>query len=140
MSRLLQAEVTASAMTNFLNEDDYNKGMATPKKSKKIEANNALPIENAEGTEESSTSRRTIAKPAKAAGSETAAKRHRKLTPAAETGKTVWVEASEKKAPKRTVTQEEIACLAYSYWEARGCQGGSPHEDWIRAERELYFQ
>jgi hypothetical protein len=34
-------------------------------------------------------------------------------------------------------TQEQIACLAYSYWEARGCQGGSPKEDWLRAEREL---
>jgi hypothetical protein len=27
--------------------------------------------------------------------------------------------------------------LAYLYWEARGCQGGSPEEDWLRAEREL---
>jgi hypothetical protein len=34
-------------------------------------------------------------------------------------------------------TQDEIASLAYLYWEARGCQGGSPEEDWIRAEREL---
>ena len=32
---------------------------------------------------------------------------------------------------------EEIALLAYSYWEARGCQGGSSEEDWLRAEREL---
>ncbi|MBS1857167.1 MAG: DUF2934 domain-containing protein [Acidobacteria bacterium] len=32
---------------------------------------------------------------------------------------------------------EEIARLAYSYWEARGGQGGSPEEDWARAEREL---
>jgi hypothetical protein len=34
-------------------------------------------------------------------------------------------------------TREDIARLAYSYWEARGCQGGSPEEDWTRAEREL---
>jgi hypothetical protein len=34
-------------------------------------------------------------------------------------------------------TGEEIARLAYSYWEARGCQGGSAEEDWLRAEREL---
>jgi len=34
----------------------------------------------------------------------------------------------------------EIAVLAYSYWEARGCQGGSPEEDWFRAERELRSQ
>jgi hypothetical protein len=34
-------------------------------------------------------------------------------------------------------TQEQIACLAYSFWEARGYQGGSQEEDWLRAEREL---
>jgi hypothetical protein len=34
-------------------------------------------------------------------------------------------------------SQDEIANLAYLYWEARGCQGGSPEEDWLRAEREL---
>ena len=32
---------------------------------------------------------------------------------------------------------QEIARLAYSYWEARGCKGGSAEEDWLRAEREL---
>jgi hypothetical protein len=32
---------------------------------------------------------------------------------------------------------EQIAALAYSYWEQRGFQGGSPEEDWLRAEREL---
>jgi hypothetical protein len=39
----------------------------------------------------------------------------------------------------RTVTHEQIARLAYSFWEARGCQGGSEHDDWLRAERELLF-
>ena len=37
----------------------------------------------------------------------------------------------------RRPTHEEIARLAYSYWEARGYQGGSPWEDWLRAERAL---
>jgi hypothetical protein len=32
---------------------------------------------------------------------------------------------------------EEIARLAYSYWEARGRDGGSPEEDWFRAESDL---
>jgi len=32
---------------------------------------------------------------------------------------------------------DEIARLAYSYWEARGYAGGSPEEDWLRAQREL---
>ena len=34
-------------------------------------------------------------------------------------------------------TFEAIAQLAYSYWEARGYQGGSAEEDWLRAESEL---
>jgi hypothetical protein len=34
--------------------------------------------------------------------------------------------------------QEEIAALAYSYWATRGYFGGSPEEDWLRAEQELY--
>ena len=34
-------------------------------------------------------------------------------------------------------SQDEIARLAYSYWEARGYAGGSPQEDWLRAQREL---
>ena len=35
------------------------------------------------------------------------------------------------------LTHAEIARLAYSYWEARGYNGGSPGEDWLRAEQEL---
>jgi hypothetical protein len=34
-------------------------------------------------------------------------------------------------------TEDQISELAYSYWEARGFQGGSPWEDWFRAEEEL---
>ena len=30
-----------------------------------------------------------------------------------------------------------VARVAYLYWEARGCQGGSPAADWLRAEQEL---
>lgn len=37
----------------------------------------------------------------------------------------------------RIVSHEEIAILAYSYWEGRGYQGGCPIDDWLRAEREL---
>ena len=35
------------------------------------------------------------------------------------------------------VDTEEVARLAFSYWQARGCQGGSPEEDWFRAEQEV---
>jgi hypothetical protein len=40
-------------------------------------------------------------------------------------------------APVAQPTHEEIAALAYSYWEGRGYQGGTPEEDWLRAEAEL---
>lgn len=36
-----------------------------------------------------------------------------------------------------TSRREKVALLAYSYWEQRGCLGGSPEEDWYRAEREV---
>lgn len=51
--------------------------------------------------------------------------------------------ATHKRASRKTAaemrvpTHEEIAALAYSYWEARGFKGGSDVEDWLRAEREL---
>jgi hypothetical protein len=37
----------------------------------------------------------------------------------------------------QVVSKEEIAQLAYSYWEARGRPHGSAAEDWLRAERDL---
>jgi hypothetical protein len=37
-------------------------------------------------------------------------------------------------------THEEIAALAYSLWEARGCPEGSPEEDWLNAEGALIEQ
>ena len=40
-------------------------------------------------------------------------------------------------ASDSVVTSDAIAKLAYSYWEARGYEGGSPEEDWLHAEREL---
>jgi hypothetical protein len=33
--------------------------------------------------------------------------------------------------------QEQIAALAYGFWQARGCPDGTPEEDWFRAEREI---
>jgi hypothetical protein len=34
--------------------------------------------------------------------------------------------------------REEIARIAYSYWEQRGYHGGSPDEDWFRAVEEYH--
>jgi len=39
--------------------------------------------------------------------------------------------------PVTNPTFDDIAALAYSYWEARGYQGGSPQADWLRAEQTL---
>ena len=40
-------------------------------------------------------------------------------------------------AAMAAVPQEAVALLAYEYAEARGFVGGSPEEDWLRAEQEL---
>lgn len=37
----------------------------------------------------------------------------------------------------RAPTQEEVAVLAYSLWQARGCPVGTPDEDWFSAESRL---
>jgi DUF2934 family protein len=42
-------------------------------------------------------------------------------------------------SPRTAPSCDAIAQLAYSYWEARGYQGGSPEEDWLRAEQELVY-
>lgn len=34
-------------------------------------------------------------------------------------------------------TREDVARLAYKYWEMRGRQHGYAEEDWLRAEHEL---
>ena len=47
----------------------------------------------------------------------------------------------EYEPPARTAERpehDEIARLAYSYWEGGGGREGSAMEDWLRAERELW--
>ncbi len=44
--------------------------------------------------------------------------------------------AAESAAP----THEEVAQLAYHYWEARGRPLGSPEEDWFRAEQDVLME
>lgn len=44
---------------------------------------------------------------------------------------------AEDRVPTFTITHEDISRLAFSYWERRGYQGGSPDEDWQRAQEEL---
>jgi hypothetical protein len=74
--------------------------------------NEARSIISAEGTAAPVTHRRSLRAP---------------VAPAPEESEPV-VEVSE---------QEEVAKLAYSYWEARGGQDGSPDDDWYRAVQEV---
>jgi len=39
---------------------------------------------------------------------------------------------------RRSVTHEEIASLAYSYWIAGGRRGDTALSDWLHAERVLH--
>jgi len=57
--------------------------------------------------------------------------------PESETKMSVQVSAEAATSPAPISEGEEIARLAYSYWEARGRQGGSAEEDWARAEHEV---
>ena len=45
--------------------------------------------------------------------------------------------ATSNGSPHASVDPNEIASLAHALWEARGGQGGSPEDDWYRAEQEL---
>jgi hypothetical protein len=69
-------------------------------------------------------------KSAKASAPKSAVQRHRKAAGP------VTVETPVQ-ARINNARTEDIARLAYSLWEARGCQDGSPEEDWFRAEQEL---
>ena len=40
-------------------------------------------------------------------------------------------------AQERSVSQEEVARLAHTYWQQRGGNHGYHIEDWFRAEQEL---
>jgi hypothetical protein len=72
---------------------------------------------------------------APARGKSRVTRKHKTI--ATETPEPVNHAASPAESPVTVPTFEEIARLAYSYWEARGYQGGSPEEDWLRAESAL---
>ena len=61
--------------------------------------------------------------------------RHRRFDPLGSTMTKDWVAVGEKRyAP----SHDEIARLAYSYWQARREEeGGSAMDDWLRAEKDL---
>jgi len=67
--------------------------------------------------------------------------RTRELKPAAvaETSATSNAGALSKTVAKETFAypHDEVAKLAYSFWEQRGYQHGNAVEDWLRAERQI---
>ena len=46
------------------------------------------------------------------------------------------VAAPKSAAPVNGDARKQIELIAYCYWQARGCVGGDPVEDWVRAESE----
>ena len=44
---------------------------------------------------------------------------------------------ARKSSQPDAVNSNEIAALAFSLWEARGCPEGSPEVDWFQAEQQL---
>jgi hypothetical protein len=56
---------------------------------------------------------------------------------AAQAGASSQAEVAVENQPEITPSQEDIAKLAYSLWQARGSSDGSPEDDWLRAEQEL---
>ena len=76
--------------------------------------------------------------PARSTRANAVTHKHKKATPVAQPVEGTPVQdAVEVKPTAAAPSHEEIATLAYLYWESRGCQGGSPEDDWFRAEREL---
>jgi hypothetical protein len=47
------------------------------------------------------------------------------------------LETNQDSFPSAVTQREKIAVLAYTHWMQRGCPGGSPEEDWFRAEQEI---
>lgn len=54
--------------------------------------------------------------------------------------KSKHVEAASAPPVEQSYPHEEIARLAYSLWEQRGCEPGSPLEDWLQAEKEVLYR
>jgi len=80
-------------------------------------------------------------KPVSQSQSPAAENKEKKAASPASTGFHAAAPATERGSSRihgtEVTVQEQIALLAYSYWQARGCRGGSPEDDWYRAEQEI---
>jgi hypothetical protein len=79
------------------------------------------------------------AAPAKEKKSHSTRTRKPKPAAVAETPAIANAGTASKAVAKETFAypHDEIARLAYSYWEQRGFQDGNAVEDWLRAERQI---
>ena len=46
---------------------------------------------------------------------------------------------AENDAKELLFYHEQVAALAYRFWQERGCPDGSPEADWSQAEEKLHF-
>ena len=69
----------------------------------------------------------------------TVTRKHRNSVSAEKSENAKAPSSSPSVLPGSDPTFDQVAQLAYSYWEARGYQGGSSEEDWLRAENELRY-
>ncbi len=72
-----------------------------------------------------------------AAAASPARRRSARTKPANPVAESTSPAAEQPETRAQIVDRDAIARLAYSYWEARGFVGGTPEEDWLRAESEI---
>lgn len=94
------------------------------------------PVVAVEGAMAAAPAKVTVKKPRapRATAAKAVTHKHKKITPAATPVEPVAAEVSASLAEP---SHEDIARLAYSYWEARGYQSGSQEDDWLRAVTAL---
>jgi Protein of unknown function (DUF2934) len=115
-------------------------GTKTKRTRKTVEETNVASAPVAAAVSEEPTKTRRQAAPRKPLTETTPAVKHRgaaRKTAASQPPESAVAAAGANDHFTVAVSRDQIAVLAYSYWESRGFQGGSPEEDWFRAEREL---
>jgi hypothetical protein len=133
----------ASAAPEKMSAPEVKVAAAAPKKSsKKDDSLKAATAKDAAPKEKSAKSTATKNAKKSPALTEASSVQTAPAPPAAKPATKAAESAANGAGPVRgfqaiPITQEEVAKLAYSYAEARGFQGGSPEEDWFRAEQEL---
>ena len=88
-------------------------------------------------TKRSTSSEPVVSSGAAPARAKSTVTRKHRNSGATERSESITAPSPAATTPASSPTLDEIAQLAYSYWEGRGYQGGSSEQDWLRAEQEL---